>query len=305
MKNPGLSGAATFLVIGGDGLIGEALVRFLRSETSDVYATSRRRAVRDPHLFTLDLESVTDDLFSDGRIQKIAARGRLITFITAAITKIADCEQHPERSQLVNVTRTVELGKLLLNAGSGVVFLSSNAIFSGRQPFPTEFSLPDPTTNYGRQKAEAEQALRSFHSTLPAAPPLMIVRLTKVVARTAPLIEGWIENLRAGSQISAFADRYFSPISIGFTVESLVKIAKNWSSGIYHVSGARDLTYYEFARMLASSIGVAPSLVNPVVPDVSIVGLTQQYSALGGTASNALVSVGAEEPEAVAQSLVI
>lgn len=304
LKNPDSSGAPAFLVIGGDGLIGDALVRTLRTETPYVYATSRRPDVRDPRVISLDLAGNPDDLFCDGRIQEIAARGRLTAFISAAITKIADCEQDPAKSRLVNVTHTVELGKKLLVAGASVVFISSNAVFSGLDPFPTESIMPDPNTNYGRQKAEAEQALLGIHASLPNAPPLMIVRLTKVVARTAPLIAGWIENLRSGVRINAFEDRRLSPISLGYTVASLVKIGKEGNTGTYHVSGSRDLSYYEFARLLASSLGVDPDLVNPVAADVSIVGLVHRHSALGETGANAALGLGTEEPQAAARSLV-
>ena len=123
MKKPHSSGASAFLVIGGDGLIGHALVRTLQAGTRDVYTTSRRPQVRDPRVISLDLAGNPDDLFCDGRIQEIAARGRLTAFISAAITKISDCEQDPATSRLVNVTHTVELGKKLLVAGASVVFI--------------------------------------------------------------------------------------------------------------------------------------------------------------------------------------
>ena len=304
MKNAAAPGAPAFLVVGGDGLIGKALVRTLRAETLEVYATSRRPDVSDSLVVPLDLSENPDELFRDGRIRGIAARSRLTAFISAAITKIAECEQNPVRTRMVNVTNTVELGKKLLAAGIGVVFISSNAVFSGLQSFPTEMDSPAPNNNYGRQKAEAEQALLDIHATLPDAPPLMIVRLTKVVDRAAPLIAGWTENLRAGRRISAFEDRRLSPISLGHTVSSLVAIGKAGATGIYHVTGSGDLSYYEFARLLASSLGADPDLVTPVVADPSIVGLVHQYSALGKTAADVVLSLRAEEALAAAKSLV-
>jgi dTDP-4-dehydrorhamnose reductase len=266
--------------------------------------TSRRPEALDPRVISLDLAGSPHDLFKDGQIQKIAARGRLTAFISAAVTKIADCEQDPVGSRLVNVTNTVELGKRLLATGAGVIFMSSNAVFSGLEPFPTESHKPDPYTDYGRQKAEAEQGLLGVHASMTNAPPLMIVRLTKVVARINPLIASWIENLRAGIGISAFEDRRLSPISLGYTVESLVRIAKKGNPGIYHVSGSRDLSYYEFACLLASSLGADPELVTPVLADVAVSGLTHRHSALGGTPGNEILALGAEDPQAVSRSLV-
>lgn len=304
MKNAASPGAPAYLVVGGDGLIGKALVRALRVETKEVYATSRRPDSRDTNVVSLDLSGNPDDLFHDGRIHEIAADGRLTAFISAAITKIAECEQDPVRTRLVNVTYTVGLGEKLLEAGARVVFLSSNAVFSGAQPFPIETDVPAPNNNYGRQKAEAEQELLRIHAALPDAPPLMIARLTKVVDRTAPLIAGWIESLRAGLSINAFEDRRLSPISLGHAVSTLIAAGKAGATGIYHVTGTRDLSYYEFARLLAFSLAADPDLVVPVIADSSIVGLVQQHSALGNTAADKALAIRPEAPEAAARSLV-
>jgi dTDP-4-dehydrorhamnose reductase len=304
LKNPASPGKQAYLIVGGDGLIGKALVNTLRAETPEVYATSRRPDVRDPRVVSLDLSGNPDDLFRDDRIREIAAEGRLTVFMSAAITKIADCEQDPVRTRLVNVTNTVELGEKLLAAGAKVVFMSSNAIFSGLLPFPTETDVPAPNNNYGRQKVEAEHTLLHFHSALPDAPPLMIVRLTKVVDRSAPLIAGWIESLRAGLPIRAFEDRRLSPISLGHTVSNLIAIGKAGATGIYHVTGTGDLSYYEFARLLACSLVTDPGLVSPVVADSSVIGLVHQHSALGATAADKALALRPEAPEAAARSLV-
>lgn len=304
MKNPASLGKRAYLIVGGDGLIGKALVNTLRADTAEVYATSRRPDVRDPRVVTLDLSGNPDDLFRDDRIREFATDGRLTVFMSAAMTKIADCEQDPVRTRLVNVTNTVELGGKLLAAGARVVFISSNAIFSGLLPFPTETAVPAPNNNYGRQKAEAEQALLRVHAALPDAPPLMIARLTKVVDRDAPLIAGWTESLRAGLPIRAFENRRLSPISLGHTVSSLIAIGKAGVAGIYHVTGTGDLSYYEFARLLAFSLAADPGLVSPVVADPSIIGLVHQHSALGATAADKALALRPEDPEAAARSLV-
>ncbi len=303
MKNPDSLSRPAFLVVGGDGLIGAELVRALRTITPDVYTTSRRPDACEHNAFLLDLDGNQNEFFSDARIQKLTSSGRLTAFICAAITKISECEQDTEHSRRVNVTNTVELGEKLLSLGVRVVFISSNAVFSGLEMFPGELATPNPNTNYGRQKAEAEQGLLSAHASLPDAPPLMIVRLTKVLSRTAPLIEGWIKSLRAGLQISAFEDRRLSPISLDFVVKRLIKIVDHGKAGIYHVTGAKDLSYYEFACLLASSIGVDKGLVIPVVADKAVAGLVQRCAALGGTAEDLAMALDTEDPGAVVISL--
>ena len=292
-----------FLIIGGDGLIGDALVRKIRAESCTVLATSRRPATNDPDTLQFNLAGNTKDLFLDARIPALQKCGPLITFLAAAVTKIAECARDPQGSRLINVTNTITLARELLTSGSAVIFLSSNAVFSGNVPYPTDLTLPYPVTDYGRQKAEVEKALLAMHASIPEAPPLMIVRLTKVVARTSPLIGSWIENLQAGLPIDAFRDRRLSPISLRHTVDSLLKIAKSGKSGIYHVTGSCDLSYYDFARLLAEFLGVDADLVKPVAADANVSGLVQKNGALGQTRAGSALSLMPEEPAAAVTSL--
>jgi dTDP-4-dehydrorhamnose reductase len=296
--------ASTYLVIGADGLIGKALVNELQTLTPNVYATSRRQGQPGSKVIFFDLAKSPGKLFSEGWIQKITTRGRMIVFICAAITKIADCEQDPESSHLVNVINTVELGKKLMLAGAEVVFISTNAVFSGLEQLPTQSSRPNPSTNYGRQKAEAEIKLMKVNRLIPNAPALIIVRLTKVITKDNPLINDWIQNLRSGRQIHAFENRTLSPISLQYTTKKIVEIAKRGCAGIYHLSGSGDLTYYNFACLLASALGANPELVNSVSATASNVSLEHSYSSLGNEVLEPFIDLVAEQPQTVIKTLV-
>ena len=60
-----------------------------------------------------------------------------------------------------------------------------------------------PVSEYGRQKARTEAALRQH---MDRGAPVAILRLAKVVSPDMPLIDGWIEALAAGKPIRAFRD---------------------------------------------------------------------------------------------------
>jgi dTDP-4-dehydrorhamnose reductase len=132
----------------------------------------------------------------------------------------------------------------------------------------------------------------------------MIVRLTKVVALDNPLIDSWIQNLRSGNQIKAFENRMLSPISLKNTIKKLVKIAGVGRSGIYHISGSNDLSYYNFACLLASALGANPALVNSITSTSSAVGLEHQYSSLGNEVVEQSLDLEAEQPQMVIKTLV-
>lgn len=95
----------------------------------------------------------------------------------------------------------------------------------------------------------------------------------------------------------------FSPISLNYAIKNLIDISKRGCSGTYHISGAHDISYYDFARLLAIAIGASSSLVNPISVSSSIDHLKNRYSALGITDANQVTRFPAEKPEDVVSSL--
>lgn len=271
---------ATTLVVGADGLIGGALEAYLRYGDQSVIGTTRRTAGSTAGHVFLDMAAENVDLHIPQRIDAAV--------LCAAVTGHASCENDP-LSQRVNVTNTVRLASRLLDQGVFVVFLSTNAVFSGTQPFPTENAPTQPATAYGRQKAEAEARLLSLAAGTSAAGRLAIVRLTKVVsARTSPLAN-WIDNLLAGKAIQPFSDLIFSPVSLVYVVKGLSRLLQAREAGIQHCSGSVDMAYAEFAAELAKHLRVDLSLVQPVTSAQAGVTLPFRpgYSALGVTADGA------------------
>ena len=292
---------SVFLVVGGDGLIGSALVTTLQSAGAAVLATSRR-STQPAGTISFDLASEPQSLCGDVRVRRAAEAGSLVTLVTAGVTGIKECQENPQRSYLVNVANTISLIQGLLTLGSSVVFISSSAVFSGERPKPTETSRTDPTTAYGRQKAEAEKGLAALADARSGPRSVSTVRITKVVSPKIPLIEDWLQFLQSGRTIEPFRNRMFSPVSLRHAVRSLVAVGRARETGIFHVTGNDDLTYYDFAIMLAESLGAPRLLVRPV--DAPLAGgLAQKYSALASTDASARLGLRTQGPQSVIEDL--
>jgi dTDP-4-dehydrorhamnose reductase len=110
-----------------------------------------------------------------------------------------------------------------------------------------------------------------------------IVRLTKVVGANEARILDWRNQLVAGCAVSPYKDLFIAPISVTYAVELLRKAGENQKAGIWHGSGEREVSYAEFAMLLADSLGVARSLVEPVASSESGARLTYSpsHAALG------------------------
>ena len=237
------------LVIGAEGMIGSALYDCLGSIYGTVFGTTRREQNKSD-LVRIDLTNSFDGL------KKIASLCD-VAFVCAGTTKAMDCENNKAYSYLVNVTNTLKIVKILQDLDVFVVWLSSNAVFSGKQPFCGLDEPYMPFSEYGRQKVEAEQEIIELGG-------VAIVRLTKVISKNTPLISGWVEDLRSGKETYPFSDAYFSPISLNYATNAIANVGCNLGSGIFNVSGSDDISYSDFARMLAIRLRVVDDLVKPI-----------------------------------------
>ena len=237
------------LVIGAEGMIGRALLAELRAAGWAAAGTTRREKGQED-LIGFDLTDPPDRFMRDARIDRFLANGTLSAFLLAAATGYERCEKDPVATRLVNVDQTVELVGRLMQRGAFAVFPSSSA-------------ATRPTTEYGRQKAAAERAIAGFAPGAPAKSGAAIVRIAKVVNADGRFGE-WMSNLAGGTPVEAARDMMLSPVSLAYVARGLMHIAGRRASGLYHLSGAQEVSYFQFVRMLADALGCSPSLVRAV-----------------------------------------
>ena len=253
---------ARHLVVGGDGLIGRAIFELLSTESAQVERTTRRAAAHGA--LALDLAAPGSAVASVPGLARLLDGGPLVVYLAAAIAGYAQCEANPAATRQVNVLNAVRLADELVSRGAFVVFLSSTAVFSGARSINAEADATDPVSEYGRQKAEAETRLRALTAAVATGGGVAIVRLTKVVAPGAGIIAAWINDLGAGRAIEAARDLRFAPVSLDYAARNLVRLGALRRSGTFHLSGAGDMAYSEFAGLLAAALGAAPGLVASV-----------------------------------------
>ena len=247
------------MIVGADGAIGRRLVAAFEADGKSVWQTTRQPATVSERRLFLDLSGDLNQYFLPF-VQINTA------ILCAAITSIEHCRIEPEKSRHVNVQNTVALAEQLVNSGAFVIFLSTNAVFSGQIPFVKPTDLVDPQSEYGSQKAEAEDKL------LKLGDKVAIVRFSKVISSDMQLINGWINDLNAGKVIHPFSDMVMSPIPVTFAVSLLKEIALKQISGIIQVSANQDVTYADLALHICSKLGAHEQLIQPI--SYQDVGLT-------------------------------
>ena len=246
-----------FLIIGGDGLIGAALNESIRLQEGSVTSTSRHH--RDASRNTLFL-----DLQDEKSVSALDISGYAVAYFCAGLSKYSDVGANVSISQMINVTNTLHLCARLTEAGCSIVFLSTSAVFDGKRPYPAETDPGCPITHYGQQKCEVENVLTAPEKMPDASGAVKIVRLSKVLVPNTPLINGWRNSLSRGKTITPFLDLRLSPVSLPYVVDGLLKIGMLEQSGVFHLSGARDVTYADIAKGLAMRWGYPLNLIHPV-----------------------------------------
>src|SRR5262245_7105755 len=159
-----------WLLIGGDSEVGRATLEHLESIGQPVLATTRRPDHAGPLRPLLDLGQPLGDWEPAAAVDAVC--------IFAAIARLAACHADPAVSAFINVTQTLALTERLLAHGCYVLFLSTNQVFDGNNPYVASGAQTSPVSEYGRQKARAEALLGPL---MQHKAPIGILRLAKVI----------------------------------------------------------------------------------------------------------------------------
>lgn len=240
-----------FLIVGGDSDIGAATYRAMKVQGHAVAATTRRRDQVAPDRPFLDLAAPIDDW--------APPPGTRAVCICAAVARLAACADDPQGSAHINVGQTLALAKALLARDVAVLFLSTNQVFDGRTPDVSADAPPSPVSEYGRQKACTEAALREAMAN---GAPAAILRLAKVVSDRMPLIDGWVRELTAGKPIRAFNDMTLAPTPTDLVCAAIGALLQDRARGIFQLTGPRDVSYADIGRFLARRLDADPQLVS-------------------------------------------
>jgi dTDP-4-dehydrorhamnose reductase len=243
----------SFLVVGGDSLVGGGLLRALQKRGHIAYASTRRRDTVDDRRVFLDFES--DELFK-------APVGVDYAFIVAAATNYDRCEKDP-LAYKINVELTPRLIASLLEQGLFVTFISTNSVFGGERPWSHEDDPHAPGIAYAIQKDKAEDVVRAAARGLKAEQRLNIVRLTKILDRNTSPLPNWFDTWKRGEAVHPFSDLIFAPMSVQFVGEALATVGEKRIPGNLHLSGAENLSYVDFASALAGKMGIDSHLIAP------------------------------------------
>jgi dTDP-4-dehydrorhamnose reductase len=242
------------LVIGAPGQVGKALTHALQARGHETLGTYRTRPL--PGMRKLDVSS-------DEEVRTVIAETRPeLVFLTAALTAVDYCEDHPDEAYCSNVEGPRSVARAAANVGATLIHFSTEYVFDGTAGPYAETDPISPQGVYAQSKAEGEQAVRE------ALDRHLILRTTVVFNWDADsrnfAMQVW-ERLSKGERMRVPSDQVGNPTLAEFLAEASVELVERGIRGeTVNVVGRDRVPRTEFAIGLADRLGLDASLIDPV-----------------------------------------
>lgn len=228
------------LVTGGAGYLGSALLRHLQSTRPayKVLATyhSIRPAAELPPFVQLDL----CDFDSVDRFVR-AFHPEVIVNTAARMQGSLEALRH------VNSETAGHLARASGEIGARFVHLSTDVVFDGSRGNYNEEDDPNPLTDYGKSKLEAEIRVATSGAKSVIVRTSLIYGFSPLDPRTRAALSGEAPLL--------FTDELRCPIWVETLSAALAELCEGDHTGILHVAGGQVLSRYDLAVKLVRKLG--------------------------------------------------
>jgi dTDP-4-dehydrorhamnose reductase len=222
-------------------------------------AVARVAAERGISLGVADLPDV--DITDAGSVDRLVATAKPDAIIlTAAYTRVDDCETNAELAMRVNADGAANVARAAAKVGARLVFYSTDYVFDGVKGAPyVEDDPPNPLSVYGRSKLAGEENVKKFASDS------TIIRTASLFGvGGANFVSTILDKLKRGEPVRAVTDQTMSPtynLDLARATFELMKLDLN---GTLHVTNGGALTWHEWAGMIAERAGHSKAEISPV-----------------------------------------
>jgi dTDP-4-dehydrorhamnose reductase len=248
-----LGGRLRILVTGGTGLLGLNWAAAMRDQHEVWLGTHRHEAsLRGTRPVPLALD---DAAALERRVGEL--RPELIVH-AAALTDVDACERNPAAAHAVNAVAAGNVARAAASRGAGLVQISTDHLFDGRDAMRSEEDPPRPLNAYARSKLEGERLVAAL------CPGALIVRTNFFGWGHAgrKSFSDWIlEALRAGRPLRMFDDAFFTPISAAALARAVHRLLAAGARGVLNVCGDERLSKHEFGMRLARRYALPTDLI--------------------------------------------
>lgn len=232
------------MVLGSTGLLGQALMKLLKSRNQTVVGIARKNA------------DISIDITDEQLLRKALENNKPDVIInTVAIVNLSLCEENSEQCYVVNARPSAMLAKYTALNKIKYVYISTDHYFTGDQDKKHSETAPLTLTN---QYAITKQLGEEFSLNDEDA---LVVR-TNIVGfrgdKDAPTFIEWAINaLKNNEEMQLFDDFYTSSIDVMSFSEFLFDLIEKNTSGIINLASSEVSNKQKFITALASRLNLS------------------------------------------------
>jgi dTDP-4-dehydrorhamnose reductase len=223
-------------------------------------ALSRICEQRNIHHISLNRKEL--DVNNTEALEKLIKQHQPWAIVNAAgYVKVDEAENEPDTCIYVNGEAAAQIAAVCAKYGIRFITYSTDLVFDGKKNSAyIESDKINPLNAYGKSKAIAEDKI------LECNPDALILR-------TSSFFGPWdkynfvyhvLERLEQGNSVSAANDIFISPTYVPDLANESLDLLLDGCTGIFHVTNQGQLSWSDFAKMVADYAGYDSNLITGV-----------------------------------------
>lgn len=253
------------LVIGADGQLG----------------TDLARTIPGSELIPLTIKDL-DITKRENTLLTIKGFAPDIVINTAGYSRVDDAEDHQDLAFAINAEGAENVALACLEAGAGLVHISTDYVFDGRKNSPyTEDDPTTPLSAYARSKVAGEEKIAAILKKH------FIIRSSGLFGVAGCLgkgggnfIDSVIAKGKSGVPFKVVNDQYFSPTYTLDLARKLNQLIRTDHYGLYHIVNHGACSWYELAAKAFELLGLAVNFTELPFAELKAKALRPAYSVL-------------------------
>lgn len=176
----------------------------------------------------------------------------------AAVSSPDQVSQNPAAAHLVNVEGPLHLAEVASHLGARFLHISTDMVFDGSSSPYRSTDQPNPLSEYGRQKLEAEKSILSVTDE-----NLVVLRITLLNGNSPGGMRSQHEKilhaLAKEEPMVLFEDEVRQPCSTENVASAIVELLERPNlNGLFHWAGDEEISRYELGVRILERFGIDP-----------------------------------------------
>ncbi len=229
-------------IIGANGQLGSDLCQVLAAQTIEV----------------VPLTGHDVDVADAAQIDRVLDSSRpAVVISTAAYHKVDECELQMERSFAVNSIGPANLARACRRINALLVHFSTDYVFDGNQRRPyVETDPPAPLSVYAVSKLAGEYMVSNYCARYFVIRTCGLYGIAGSAGKGGNFVETMLKKAAERAPLRVVNDQVLTPTFTGDLAETVSRMispeiaGRADSSGLYHVTGEGECSWYDFARKI-------------------------------------------------------